>query len=230
MCAECDGRHVSVVIPTLNEALTISSVIQDVRNTLPKAEIIVVDGGSTDNTYEEALNAGAKVYICGERGYGRAIIHGATHATRDIIVMVDGDNTYDLSTLKQLVAQASAGSVVVGCRFHSKPQGMDLIGFFGNWLISRILNIAWGIRVVDSQSGLKVFPRELVSTFRQGDMTFSSEVLLRAKQFGIPISEVRIGDYRRRVKGSKSKLRKLPDGFSILIFILKERLIKSRSA
>jgi hypothetical protein len=69
-----------------------------------------------------------------------------------------------------------------------------------------------------------------VTAFRQGDMTFSSEVLLRAKQFGIPISEVRIGDYRRRVKGSKSKLRKLPDGFAILRFILKERLTKPRSA
>ncbi|MEM0119926.1 MAG: glycosyltransferase family 2 protein [Thermoprotei archaeon] len=230
MCTECDGRHVSVVIPTLNEGLTIASTVQGVKTRLPRAEIIVVDGGSNDNTREEALKMGAKVFVCGERGYGRAIVYGAAQTTRDIIVMVDGDGTYDLSVLKQIVAQAADGSVVVGCRFHSKPEGMDVASFFGNWIISRLLNIIWGIRIVDSQSGLKAFPRTLTSTFRRGDMAFSSEVLLRAKQLGIPIREIKLAEYRRRVKGSKSKLRRLPDGFSILRFILKERLMGKRSA
>lgn len=224
MCFECDGRHVSVVIPTLNEGLTVSRVVREVRAALPLAEILVVDGGSTDGTREAAREAGAKVVLCGRRGYGQAIMEGVRNATRDIVVMVDGDATYDLSNLRQLVAEASAGKVVVGCRFHSKPEGMDLASFFGNWIISKVFGLVWGLRVRDTQSGLKVFPRSLGAHFRRGDMAFSSEVLVRAKQLGLPVSEITIGEYRRRVKGSRSKLRKLPDGLAILRFILWERL------
>jgi len=227
LCSECDGRHVSVVIPTLNEALTISRVISEVRSILPYAEIVVVDGGSSDGTAEIARRADAAVITCERRGYGEAIIRGVNHSSREIVVMVDGDATYDLSSLRQMVSEASRGAVVVGCRFHSKPQGMSVLSFFGNWVLSKTINLFWGLRVVDSQSGLKVFPRSLGSTFKRRDMTFSSEVLIRAKQLGLPIKEVRIRDYRRRVKGSKSKLRKIPDGFSILCFVVLERLLGS---
>jgi glycosyltransferase involved in cell wall biosynthesis len=228
MCCDCDGRHVSVVIPTLNEELTISRVVGDIKSLFPNAEVLVVDGHSTDGTRREALKAGAQVVLSEKKGYGEAVIRGAKFASRDIVVMVDGDATYDLSNLKELVCHASEGYVVVGCRFHSKPEGMDLASYFGNWVISKILTLVWGIRVADSQSGLKVFPRSLVSHFTQKDMSFSSEVLLRAKQKGLPIREVKIVDYRRRVSGSRSKLRKVPDGFTILKFILMERLTKSR--
>lgn len=225
MCSNCDGRHVSVVIPTLNEGLTVSRVIAEVRSVLPLAEVIVVDGGSIDGTREAAWRAGAKVLVCRRRGYGEAIRMGARSASRELVVMVDGDATYDLSNLKRLVAEASAGRVVVGCRFHSKPEGMDLLGFFGNWVISKIFRLVWGVKVADTQSGLKVFPKWMASAFRCGDMAFSSEVLVRAKQLGVPIVEVGIGEYRRRVEGSKSKLRRIPDGLSILRFIIGERLL-----
>jgi glycosyltransferase involved in cell wall biosynthesis len=215
---------VSVIIPALNEALTIGRVVRTIREKLPEAEIVVVDGESSDGTATEASKAGAKVILCGQRGYGLAIRRGIQSASGDTIVMVDGDNTYDLSGLEELVTEARRGRVVVGCRFHSKPSGMSLISFFGNWVITKLFGLVWGCRIADSQSGLKAFPKLLSSHLRESGMTFSTEVLIRAKETGIQISELKLSDYKRRVKGSNSKLRVLQDGLRIIVFIVRERL------
>jgi glycosyltransferase involved in cell wall biosynthesis len=224
------GKHtakdVSVVIPVLNEALTIGRVVRSIHEKLPEAEVVVVDGESSDNTVAEAKKAGAKVVLCSQRGYGLAIRRGIQSSSGEIIVMVDGDNTYDLSKLEELVFEARRGRVAVGCRFHSKPSGMSLVSFFGNWVITKLFGLVWGCNVADSQSGLKAFPKRLSGYLRESEMTFSTEVLIRAKEAGMQISELKLGDYKRRVVGSSSKLRVLRDGLKIVVFILEERLTR----
>ena len=92
---------VSVVIPALNEegivGKTIKSVPADeIINAGYDLEIIVINNNSTDNTAQEAQEAGAKVILETNRGYGNAYKRGFKEADGDIIIMGDADGTYPL--------------------------------------------------------------------------------------------------------------------------------------
>lgn len=83
---------VSVIIPALNEAGSIGQVLEAVPAGLAD-EVVVVDGGSSDNTAEVACAHGASVVI--ERGYGRACARGVAAARGEIVVFLDGDGADD---------------------------------------------------------------------------------------------------------------------------------------
>src|SRR5512139_660352 len=96
---------VSVVIPTLNEAGNILEAITTLEKELtwPK-EIIVVDGNSTDGTIRIVKDTNlCKLIIEPRRGYGIALRTGFKHAKGDILVMVDGDGTYEFKHLNLLL-------------------------------------------------------------------------------------------------------------------------------
>ncbi len=85
-------RKVSVVIPAYNEEPTVAKVVQAAKECDLVDEVIVVDDGSDDNTYEEAKKAGAKVIRHKEnRGKGEAMKTGLKHAEGDIVAFVDAD-------------------------------------------------------------------------------------------------------------------------------------------
>src|SRR3989304_9974107 len=96
---------VSVVIPTLNEAGNILEALTTIEEELayPK-EIIVVDGDSTDGTKEIVKDASfCKLIIEPRRGYGLALRTGIKHAKGDVVVMVDGDGTYEVKHINLLI-------------------------------------------------------------------------------------------------------------------------------
>lgn len=84
-------EKVSIVIPAHNEENTIAQVIEKVRNSKIKSEIIVVDNCSTDKTYDIAASQGVKVIRCEDKGKGYAMEAGIKEVDSDIIVFVDGD-------------------------------------------------------------------------------------------------------------------------------------------
>lgn len=84
-------NNVSVIIPAYNEEKTIGQVIDKVRESTIKTEIIVVNNCSTDKTEELAKQKGAKTIYCGNRGKGYAMEEGLKHATGNIIMFIDGD-------------------------------------------------------------------------------------------------------------------------------------------
>ena len=80
----------AVIIPALNEELSISRVIKEIPNMASK--VIVVNNGSTDHTVERAREAGAHVVYEGRRGYGYACLRGMEEAgDADVIIFLDGD-------------------------------------------------------------------------------------------------------------------------------------------
>src|ERR1700744_1592991 len=94
-------RSIAVVIPCYQEALTIGKVIADFRRELPEARIYVYDNNCTDGTAEVAARAGAVVRREKRQGKGYVVASMFAQLEEDIMVMVDGDDTYEASFVHQ---------------------------------------------------------------------------------------------------------------------------------
>lgn len=219
--------QVSIVMPCLNEAETVATCVSKARSWLSSAglsgEILVVDNGSTDSSPQLAEAAGARVIRERRRGYGYALLRGMAESRGEVIVMGDADDTYDFSDLDGLIEPLRRGSdLVLGNRFAggigegAMPWTHRYIGSpIINFLIRRFI----GIRVGDSQSGLRALTRRayLRLRLRSGGMEFASEMLVSAAHRGLSVAEVpapyalRLGD---------SKLNTVRDGWRHLRYLL----------
>lgn len=95
--------RIAAIIPCYNEALAIPKVVADFRADLPEAQIHIFDNNSTDGTAEVARAHGARVVHVPLRGKGNVVRRMFADVEADIYVMVDGDATYDLSTVREMI-------------------------------------------------------------------------------------------------------------------------------
>ncbi len=93
---------IAIVIPCYQEALTISKVVTDFRRELPAARIYVYDNNCTDGTGEIAAKAGAIVRREKRQGKGYVVAAMFEQIDEDILVMVDGDDTYEAGLRPQI--------------------------------------------------------------------------------------------------------------------------------
>src|SRR3989344_9544938 len=127
-------QKISVVMPCLNEALTIGSCVQRAQAGLSKlgvqGEIVVVDNGSSDHSASIAQKYKAKVIHEARKGYGAAYLRGLREATGDLIIIGDSDGTYDFSQIDFLIKPLEEGyDLVIGSRLngHIKKDAMPWI-------------------------------------------------------------------------------------------------------
>ncbi len=136
--------QILVIIPVLNEELTITGVVQSLQSYGLK-NILVVDNGSTDYSVSKAQNAGAAVIVEPTPGYGRACWRGLQQVTPDIkwILFCDGDGSDDLSPLPQFFAKMADFDLILGNRRATAAGTKDddcrtklrqLAGYFPDWL------------------------------------------------------------------------------------------------
>jgi glycosyltransferase involved in cell wall biosynthesis len=199
---------VAVVIPTLNEAESIGAVV----NSIPRdvvSRIIVADGGSSDDTAAQARKAGAEVLTTG-RGYGRACLAGAEHATdADMLVFMDGDGADDPDAIRGLVAPMVSGpfDFVIGSRVRGprEPGSMAwhqiLAGRVAGWLTGAL----YGVRYTD-MCALRAIRRDALMRLGMRELTYgwNLEMQMRAARAGLRILELPVR-YRRRL-GGESKV------------------------
>ncbi len=216
---------VSVIIPTLNEEESIGHVLDKIpRDPKYEWEIMIVDGDSKDKTREIAENKGARVIIEKRKGYGRAYKTGFAAATGDIIVTLDGDDTYPAEKIPELVDYLLKNDLdFISCERFSKMQkgAMSATHKFGNWVLTITTRILFGVKIKDSQSGMWVFRKEILKDLNltSDGMPFSEEIKIEAwRKF--KCEEVPI-EYRER-KG-EVKLNTWRDGLKNLKFLFKKR-------
>lgn len=211
---------VAVVVPCLNEASTIEKVVADFRRAVPEARIVVVDNDSTDSSAAIARAAGAVVVREPRRGKGFVMQAILQHAPADVVVIVDGDDTYPASEVRNLLAPMLDGraDMVVGTRLASSTGGaMRPINRLGNAVISHALNVVWGTDFSDVLSGYRALSRRALNAIalRHGGFETEVELTIRAVAQGLAICEVPVS-YHARPRGSVSKLRPFRDGWRIL--------------
>jgi len=210
---------VSVVIPTLNEAGNILEAITTIEKELifPK-EIIVVDGNSTDGTIEIVKDTNlCRLIIEPRRGYGIALRRGFKQAKGDIIVMVDGDGTYEFRHMNRLIERMieTNAEMVLATRMYDPKKAMGLMNFIGNKIITNCYDFFYSQFLSDSQSGFRAISHAAIEKvdFEQDDMAFATEMLVQFAKKGFKIVEIH-STYKSRKYG-KTKLRKVKSGIEI---------------
>ena len=216
---------ISVIIPTMNEP-AISKVINETRQSLKHfdVEVIVVDK-STDDTAKKARKAGARVITQEHIGYGNACMTGFRYIAPDseIVVMLDGDNTYDPYEIPLLLDPIIDGyaDMVLGNRFaHMDKGAMTVRNRFGNKIITRTINFLYKLRLNDSRTGFRAVSRsalDMLEITSEG-MPFASEMIIDAQKKSLHIIEVPIS-YRLRV--GQPKLKAYKDGSEILVLVVR---------
>lgn len=212
------------LIPCKDEAIPIAGVVNEIKRLTPSITVYVYDNNSSDNTANVAASAGAIVRTCTILGKGNVVNQMFLDIDADYYFMVDGDGTYSLSSLPDLLRQAEEEHIdmIIGKR--SKVE--RLMHSTGNKLFNKIFNICFGTKFSDIFSGYRIMSRRLVKSLPLESKAFEIEselsihcVITRAKWMEADIT------YNDRSDGSKSKLSTFKDGFKILCFILKNYLL-----
>lgn len=197
---------IAVVIPVFNEEEAIGPVV----GAIPAgsvAEIIVVDGGSSDRTVEVSRAAGARVIVETRRGYGRACATGASATSADIIVFLDGDGSDDASAIAALVEPILRGDadLVLGTRATIEAGALPIYAQVGNKMAAKTMSLLWRQRVSDLPSFKAMRRRDLVILgMTEATYGWTIELIVKAARQRMRIREIPL-TYRQR-QGGVSKV------------------------
>ncbi|MEY9988530.1 hypothetical protein ABIE67_000562 [Streptomyces sp. V4I8] len=214
---------IACVVPCHNEEAAVGKVVRDLRAALPEADIYVYDNASTDRTVEVAREAGAIVRQEPRKGKGNVIRRAFADVDADALLIIDGDDTYDVSRARDMVDLLFEGPYdqVVGARRETASAAYRAGHAAGTKLLTGAVRSLFGNDVTDMLSGYRVFSRRFVKSFPALARQFETEteMTIHALHLRLPTTEVAV-DYRVRPVGSESKLRTYRDGWRILRVIL----------
>jgi glycosyltransferase involved in cell wall biosynthesis len=191
----------SIVVPALNEQLTIGDFVQWCKEGLAKAglvgEILIVDS-STDKTSEIALAGGARVLKAPKRGLGRAYIDSLPFIRGKYVIMGDCDCTYDFRELAPFVEKFRSGvEFVMGSRFRGfiEPGSMPpLHRYLGTPVTTWILNVIFSSHFSDIHCGMRGISKAALERMglRSQSWEYASEMVLKSVHMKLRTEEVPI--------------------------------------
>jgi glycosyltransferase involved in cell wall biosynthesis len=215
----------------MNEEESIGQVIDSVHQALHglEYEVLVVDTNSKDRTREIAAEKGAVVVDEPRRGYGRAYKTGFERSKGEVIATLDADCTYpaeEIPVLYRMLVEKDLEFITTN-RFAQLEEGaMTVKHRFGNFALTFVSNLFFGVRIKDSQSGMWVFRRSILDRLVLSDdgMPMSEEIKIeafrKARSVEVPIA------YRRRV--GEVKLSSWKDGWKNMKFLFRKRFRRQR--
>ena len=205
------SKDIRVIIPALNEQNAIGHVIEEI----PKdwvSEIIVVDNGSSDQTFATAQELGVIVLKEPKRGYGWACLKAIDHLSKsnlkpDIVVFIDADYSDYPAELMKLVDPIvnGAADMVIGSRNLGikEPGSMMPQQIFGNWLATKLISYLYGTEYTDL-GPFRAIKYDALMQLKMDDKTYgwTVEMQIKAIKNKLNIQEVAV-NYRKRIGISK---------------------------
>ena len=212
---DCPEPEVSLVVPALNEPITIATFVdwclEGLKGAGVAGEVVIVDS-SNDRTPEIALAHGARVLRCPRRGLGRAYIDALPYVRGKYVIMGDCDCTYDFRELAPFLAAFRRGAqFVMGSRFKGTidPGAMPpLHQYFGTPLTTFILNIMYGCRFSDIHCGMRGLTLDAYKKLglQSQKWEYASEMIIKAVKLGLRTEEVPI-HFLKDMEGRTSHLK-----------------------
>ena len=229
---EAKRVRVSVIIPTLNEADNLRFVMSALPSVVD--EVLIVDGGSTDGTVDEARRLRHDVRIIEELrpGKGRALRTGFEEATGDILVMIDADGSMDPREIPAMVAVLESGAdVVKGSRFlqGAGTDDMGLLRRSGNASLRLLVKALFGGRYSDLCYGYMAFWRDVLPAFDGDAPGFEVETFLNVRALAAGLRVAELPSFERNRISGESHLNTFRDGWRVLLTIFRERQSTARS-
>ena len=207
-----NSSRLLLIIPCFNEAGSIAALLQEARQVLPEADLLVIDDGSQDETAAAAAPHAPVVRLLANLGIGGAVQTGVKYAHAhdyDFCAQMDGDGQHPPAEYRKLLARAAetSANIVIGTRYG------DLVSFrstllrrAGSRLIGRVLAVTCGgARATDPTSGMRLFDRRAMAIFAAHYPADYPEPisLAWARRAGLNVAEVPVA-MRERTAGRSS--------------------------
>ena len=220
-------NEISVIIPAFNEEQSISKTISDVKKGLSDFsgyyEIIVVDDGSTDKTFQIA-NESTILVIKHDRnrGYGAAIKTGIKHSKYQNIAITDADGTYPNKRMKELITILFEEKIdmVVGARI-GQNVNIHMLRKPAKWVIQKLANYLTDTKIPDKNSGMRVITKDALNKYLNilpNGFSFTTTITLAMLSNGYLVRYIPIDYYKRE---GKSKIKPIYDTLNFIQLIIR---------
>lgn len=212
---------ISIVLPAKNESTSLKTLLPEIIQRFPSAEVLVVNDGSTDETETIAIQAGAKVISHPySQGNGAAIKTGTRHAVGNILVFMDSDGQHDPADIPALVGQLEHGyDMVVGARKSSTHA--SVFRRFANSFYNRLATVMTGHKIEDLTSGFRAVRADKFRKFLYllpNGFSYPTTCTMAFFRSGFPVAYIPIHAGKRQ---GKSHIRLIKDGVRFFIIILR---------
>jgi len=196
-----------IIVPAYNEEESVARVVNRIKLSMPEADVVVVNDGSTDHTSQIAEESGVNVInLPFNLGIGGAMQTGYIYARDkgyDIAVQVDGDGQHDPAYIPSLIEPIVAGraDMVIGSRYVRKSSYKS--SFFrrtGILFFSVLVNLLTGRKVTDTTSGFRAVNRKVIRYFanRYPSDYPEVDVLVKLHKKGFNIMELPVEMHERK--------------------------------
>jgi len=213
---EKTSERITVVIPALNEALTISDIIN--RSFVYSNDILVVDGHSSDDTVAIARSLGARVVFDHRKGKGEAIRTAIDHLMREVTIFIDADGSHDPDDIPALVrpilednADHVSGSRLIGGSSELHGGFDECFRLMGSSLITACINHRFHVRLSESQNGFRAIKTEVLRSLglEENITTIEQEMIIKTLKKGYRMAEVPTHEHTRKAGYSKIDVKKV---------------------
>jgi glycosyltransferase involved in cell wall biosynthesis len=212
------STEVTIILPAFNEEQGIGQTINEIKRLYPQYEILVIDDGSTDNTRQAAINAGANVMRHPHNiGNGAAIKTGLRYASGEWVLMMDADGQHKPSDIAKLLEYRNDYDMVVGAR--SSGSKTSWHRNLANFIYNRFASYVAKFKVKDLTSGFRLVKNDRIAKFiylLPNTFSYPSTITMAYLRSGLSIKYVPIQTLARK---GKSKIRLFQDGIRFLLII-----------
>lgn len=224
--------ELSIIIPTINEGENIGVLIPKIKDILFKLgldfEIIVIDGGSGDDTVYKAKTARAIVQVQENPGYGNSLKEGFSLAKGDYIVTMDGDFSHKPSVIIDLWKHRKQADIIIASRYVDGGKAdISIVRRLLSVLLNKFFSFGLSVPLRDLSSGFRLYNRATLKEIEISGENFDAlqEILVKAYSNGRNIKEIPF--YYKQRKSGRSKLRLIKFGNSYIKTFYKLWLLRN---
>lgn len=200
------------IIPAFNEQSSVGRVVLELKRKLPDLDVVVIDDGSTDDTFRRIPPGAAVVSLPFNLGIGGAMQTGYRYAAMngyDVAVQVDADGQHPAGQVRRLIhaLQAGGADMIVGSRFMrpGRRYRQSFVRKTGAWMLRATIRGLTGLTITDCTSGFRAANRKVIHAFAHWypEDYPEPEVILLLHRAGFRVRELPVR-MRRRKSGQSS--------------------------